>query len=90
MGRALVAFPLISWGLLAALSFSFVHDSQDACESHAFWTTGWFFLPPLLTLPGFAASRPMRAGALLGSIALLGFWSLFSFLWFISSISCGA
>jgi hypothetical protein len=68
--RRLIAFPLAGWALLAALSFSFAHDQYDTWGSHALWTTGWFFLPPLLALPGFAAARPYQAGSILASFGL--------------------
>jgi hypothetical protein len=89
MRQALIVFPLAAWGLFALLAFSFAHDSLDTCESHALWTTGWFFLPPLVALPGFATARPTRAGSVLASSVLLVCWALFGFVWFFAALGCG-
>jgi hypothetical protein len=89
MRRTLIAFPLAAWALFAALAFSFAHDSYDTCASDALWTTGWFFLPPVLVLPGFATTRPARAGSLLASFMLLAAWALFGVVWFFSALGCG-
>ena len=89
MRRTLIAFPLAAWGLFGALAFSFAHDSYDTCASHALWTTGWFFLPPLLALPGFATARPARAGSLLALLTLLAAWALFGVVWLFAAFSCG-
>jgi hypothetical protein len=41
---ALILFPLAGWLLWASLAFSYLSDAaSDACESEAFWTSGWFF-----------------------------------------------
>ena len=89
MRRTLIAFPLVAWALFAALAFSFAHDSYDTCASDALWTTGWFFLPPLLALPGLAAARPYRAGSILAAVGLLGIWALFFCLWVFAGLGCG-
>jgi hypothetical protein len=89
MRRALIGFPLAAWGVLAALAYSFAHDSYETCASDALWTTGWFFLPPLLALPGFAATRPARAGSVLASSTLLVGWALFGLVWLFAALGCG-
>ena len=89
MRRALIAFPLSGWVLFAALAFSFTHDPHDACDSEALWTSAWFFLPPVLAVPGLATARPFQAGSLLAAIGLLAGWGLFALVWFVSAISCG-
>jgi hypothetical protein len=85
-----VLSPLAGLALWAALSYSFLADSApDECHSNAFWTSGWFFLPPLLALPGFLTRRPYAAGSILASLALLALWGMGLMLWFAVAISCG-
>jgi hypothetical protein len=85
--KGLILFPLAGLALWAALAYSYL-ASPDACD--ALWTSGWFFLPPLLALPGFLASRPYAAGSVIASVALLAGWSLSLIFWLISAIGCSA
>lgn len=88
MRRALIVFPVGGWLPLAALAHSF-SNASDTCGPDAFWTTGWFFAPPALAVPGFLATAPTRAGSLLASVALLAIWGLFFLAWFASAIAFG-
>jgi len=49
----LILFPLTGWTLWAMLAISYLsYSTPDACESEAFWTSAWFFIPPVLAVPG--------------------------------------
>jgi hypothetical protein len=87
--RKLILSPLAGLALWAVLLVSYLGDVEP-CDSEAFWTSGWFFLPPLLALPGFFARRPYAAGSIIASLALLALWGLSFMIWFAVAISCGA
>jgi hypothetical protein len=80
-----------AWLLLGALMFSLGHspDGGSECHPSALWTSGWFFLPPVLALATLCATR--RRVAFVGSGVLLALWVLLLLpFWFLAAIAHGA
>ena len=88
--RATVIVTGSAWLLFGALLYSLGHspDGGDACHPDAFWTGGWFFLPPIVAIATLFAGR--RRVALIGSGVLLGLWLLILPIWFLLAITHGA
>ena len=76
------------------LSFALSPDAADACRPHALWTGNWFFLAPLIALPGLAFTSRRgqhRITGLVASILLLVIWTSVALpLWFLAAVAHGA
>lgn len=77
------------WLLFLALAISFLRSPETGCAPSAFWTSGWFFAPPVVAVGAIAVARARGVAAALG-LLLLGCWALAFLNWLLFAIGAGA